>query len=165
VGTEVNEEAKMSDPTKLNPFSAGTSSDLPQEAPVEEPSEEKPDLQPLRDLAGLADPALSALKLARLGVDTTDPKGAAFVAAMLKPATVETSEDVEYLKQKAQLADHALRQASLIESGVNFAHPAGKLFLRMLERSEAWKTTIPSPDDIRHTADLNGVPIREGYER
>ena len=155
----------MSDPTKLNPFSAGTSSDLPQEPPrSEESNQEKVDLRALRDLAGLADPALSALKLARLGVDTTDPKGAAFVAAMLKPATIETSSDIDYLKAKAQLADSALRKAALIESGVDLQHPAGKMFARMLAKSEAWKTTIPSPDDIRHTADLNGVPMREERE-
>jgi hypothetical protein len=69
--------------------------------------------------------------------------------------------DLEYVKANVALADSMSRKIAVLESGVDFDTPAGKLLLKALDASASWAEAPWTAGEVRSTAEVYGVPMKQ----
>lgn len=75
----------------------------------------------------------------------------------------ESAPDPQEAAEEQALADEVTavqRARTIVQAGVDTDHPLGKVFVRALERSESWKDSAWTPEEVRATAKLYEVPMR-----
>jgi hypothetical protein len=77
------------------------------------------------------------------------------------------TRELRWLAKRAPLYDEAQeriaqaqREQALLLSGIDFDSSAGKLLKMNLLQSEAWKTSVPTVEELKSTARFYGVGIR-----